>query len=578
MVARIPLIVNPDAAQIQELPVGDTIDFPVVTAIADGTIAANAPVILTSDGKVKAIEYVAESNPSTLAARTTTWLTGSATEAVARLHGGTFMKGPGSGWEDNVIVTAWQLKSSTGSLDQRLYIKSGTLSGTTITWASNRVDTTETVSNVAIASDGISKGLLLYTLGTQVRVRTFYVPNSNNANLNITWGDLNSMHSSNTTKEGNVCYLGNNGSSDYFAVSYIHGSTGTETCLKIIKHDGPNNIAIGPQTQIYSSTDGATTDPHTTTHIFPISHDKFIVQIGELNGNVSMHVCTRGVFGNSNGTDVHIGQAYTSKELGMTGGLTGNPSTQLTDPVFLHNDHYNGAVYDTINEKFIVWHTKAHGNATTEGTVRVYNIDGESINFQFESRFVTDGVDYTHFSAYPTVQVTDIGQIVITFNLNTNKHGKRVVGSYNHDRTQIFWNQNGWTSWGSNADTWSSEDTRYVQQVKADNGKIINLYSNGDGGSYNTSGKAVVFQTATTTLTANNFLGFSSAAYSDGDAARIKVVGNTVTTTGGKTIGEKYYVRDDGLLVTSATNYTRNLKDVLAGKAIAASKILITPV
>ena len=70
MTARIPLIVNPSVEQIQELPSGDSLSIPgdldvtgnitgnalpAVKLIASGTIAANAPVTLTSDGKVKAI-------------------------------------------------------------------------------------------------------------------------------------------------------------------------------------------------------------------------------------------------------------------------------------------------------------------------------------------------------------------------------------------------------------------------------------------------------------------------------------------------------------------------------------------
>ena len=72
MVARIPLIVNPDAAQIQELPAGDTLDVEglnSITLTADGTIPANAPVILTSAGKAKTISSVAANigSPSTFA-------------------------------------------------------------------------------------------------------------------------------------------------------------------------------------------------------------------------------------------------------------------------------------------------------------------------------------------------------------------------------------------------------------------------------------------------------------------------------------------------------------------------------
>ena len=561
MVARIPLIVNPDAAQIQELPATDTIDFPVAALTADGTIAANTPVLLTSAGKVKAISTVAASSGSS-----TIWQADSSSEAVYRLHGGTFMSGLGSSGPggaalaDNTVIAAWQIKSTTSSLDQRLQVQAGILSGNSVTWGT-RVNVDETTPHAAIASNGNNLGILMYDLGSAVRVRTFYVANGG---TNIVLGNLINLRAD--SSDGSICYLGDEGGSSYFAVAYKSTSgSQNDTYVRIIKHDGHNNLTVGNIQYVISANEGATSNAHTTTHLIPISHNKFIVQVGQQSSNTTMNVCTRGAFGNSNGTDILVGPSYTSQQLGRS-----------ADPVHLHDEHYNGSAYDPINKKFIIWHNKGNGE---EGAVRVYDIVGNGINFRFESNFVYDGVEHTHHSMYPTVEVTDIGQIVVTFNRDTNNHGKRLVGSYNHDRTRIYFEIDGSTSNASGATTWSSEDTRYVQQVKADGGKIINLYSAGsDGGSYNTPGKSIVFQTATTTLTADNFLGFSSAGYSDGDAARIKVVGNIVTVSQSLTVGEKYYVRDNGVLNTSDRFHDRNFKDVLAGIAIAATKLLITPV
>ena len=558
MVARIPLIVNPDAAQIQELPVGDTIDFPVVTLTADGTIADTAPVLLTSDGKAKAIETVAASSGSS-----TTWQADSGTESVYRLHGGTFMSGlglsapGGAALADNAVIATWQIKSSTSSLDQRLQIQAGILSGNSVTWGT-RVNVNELTDHAAIASNGNSLGVLMYDLGTMVRVRTFYVANGG---TNIVLGNLVNLPAN--TAEGSLCYLGAEGGSDYFAMCYkITTGSQNESYVRILKHDGHNQLTLGNIQYVISANQGATSNAHTTTHLIPISHNKFIVQVGQQNSNTTMHVCTRGEYPNTNRTDVHVGPAYTSQQLGRS-----------ADPVHLHDDHYNGSVYDPINKKFVIWDSKGNGN---EGTVRVYDIVGNSINFQFESNFVYTGVEHTHHSMYPTLEVTDIGQIVVTFNRDTNNHGKRVVGSYNHDRTILYFENDGMVKSASNATTWSSEDTRYVQQVKADGGKIINLYSSGsDGGSYNTPGKSIVFQTATTTLTADNFLGFSAGAYSDGDTARIKVSGNTIT--GSFTIGKKYYIRDNGVISTDAVEIGRSF-NVPAGKAISTTTLLITEV
>tara|TARA_B100001250_G_scaffold364672_1_gene344904 strand:- start:348 stop:2669 length:2322 start_codon:yes stop_codon:yes gene_type:complete len=72
-----------------------------------------------------------------------------------------------------------------------------------------------------------------------------------------------------------------------------------------------------------------------------------------------------------------------------------------------------------------------------------------------------------------------------------------------------------------------------------------------------------------TSLTNANFIGFSQAAYSNGNAATINVVGNT-TTQSSLTPGLIYYVQKDGTLGTTAGN-----PNVAAGKAITTTKILI---
>jgi hypothetical protein len=72
----------------------------------------------------------------------------------------------------------------------------------------------------------------------------------------------------------------------------------------------------------------------------------------------------------------------------------------------------------------------------------------------------------------------------------------------------------------------------------------------------------------TSTLKANNFIGFSSAAYTNGQTATINTVGSTNSGVSGLTTASGYYVSPDGLLTTSTTsNY--------AGVALSATKILV---
>ena len=69
-------------------------------------------------------------------------------------------------------------------------------------------------------------------------------------------------------------------------------------------------------------------------------------------------------------------------------------------------------------------------------------------------------------------------------------------------------------------------------------------------------------------LTSTNYLGFSDAAYSDGQTVKVKVIGNT-TTQSGLTTNTNYYVNSVGDITTSST------ADALIGRAINATQILI---
>ena len=86
-----------------------------------------------------------------------------------------------------------------------------------------------------------------------------------------------------------------------------------------------------------------------------------------------------------------------------------------------------------------------------------------------------------------------------------------------------------------------------------------------------TGGKFRIRQFASTDMTTENFIGFSSAGYSDGNTATINVVGNT-TTQSSLTPGQKYYVQNDGSIGLTAGSV-----NVVAGKALTSTKLLIQP-
>jgi len=77
------------------------------------------------------------------------------------------------------------------------------------------------------------------------------------------------------------------------------------------------------------------------------------------------------------------------------------------------------------------------------------------------------------------------------------------------------------------------------------------------------------YATSTSNITSGSYIGFASAAYSNGNTATVKTVGNTVTKSG-LTPGAEYYLGKGGGLTTDSGD-----TGVVAGKAISTTKLLI---
>ncbi len=97
------------------------------------------------------------------------------------------------------------------------------------------------------------------------------------------------------------------------------------------------------------------------------------------------------------------------------------------------------------------------------------------------------------------------------------------------------------------------------------------LFGRNTSHSNNGTYKVMRFTEEATNLTdANHYLGFADQAYTDGQTATIKTVGNVATTLSGLTAGTKYYVQNNGTLATST-----QAPNCLGGLALSSSKLLI---
>ena len=92
------------------------------------------------------------------------------------------------------------------------------------------------------------------------------------------------------------------------------------------------------------------------------------------------------------------------------------------------------------------------------------------------------------------------------------------------------------------------------------------------------AGTAILGQSAVTlsltNMTAANFLGTSTAAYTNGQTAKIMLQGGISTNQTGLTIGSTYYVQGNGTFATSPDS-TYLVPSVVAGKAVSATTLLL---
>ena len=97
----------------------------------------------------------------------------------------------------------------------------------------------------------------------------------------------------------------------------------------------------------------------------------------------------------------------------------------------------------------------------------------------------------------------------------------------------------------------------------------LSLYAFARSNSTPTQGVVVFDQLDATNMTTGNFIGFSDAGYTDGQTAKVKIVGNT-TTQSGLTPGKKYYVQSDGSISDTA-----GTPSVPCGRALSSTQLLV---
>lgn len=208
------------------------------------------------------------------------------------------------------------------------------------------------------------------------------------------------------------------------------------------------------------------------------------------------------------------------------------------------------AVYDSAQLKVVIaWQRASDGF----GRAVVGTVSGTSISFGTVVSFTS----------------TQANSISATYNANLQK----VVIAYGDAGNSTF----GTFIFGTVSGTSISFGTAVVfESANTDNisctydsvqQKVVIAYRDVGNSNYGTS---IVVQSDTSTLTAENFIGFSNAAYTNGQTATIQIVGSVDDAQSGLTPGQSYFVQNNGSLGLTAAS-----PSVFAGTAVAATKIIV---
>ena len=214
------------------------------------------------------------------------------------------------------------------------------------------------------------------------------------------------------------------------------------------------------------------------------------------------------------------------------------------------------AVYDSSSQKMVV-HYIDNGNSS-HGTAIVATISGTSVSFG--SAVVFNSGSTSRISA---VYNSAAAKIVVSYRDQGNSNYPTIIEGTVSGTTPSYGSEVALASISSN----------YISSVYNSSSKsVITSYSDAGNSSYGTSIVRISSYNVTRSLTSENFIGVSDAAYSDGATATIQTAGSTDDAQSGLTAGESYYVQADGSLGTSPDTIA-----VMAGTAVSATQLLINP-
>ena len=478
---------------------------PEITATVDGSLSAGDAVIVKSTGN---IEKVTKTVTVANPITHSSVVTTSGNDYDSRLVYDKLTGYTVRIWWDNSANRAGKMQSY-----QLSGVTPSTV-GSTVQWRSNNT------YYVHAAGDGKGRILVTYRDTGDDRSACHL--------MNIASDGTLTAHGSAwiSGTNGGRTYVTYDPDNDLFVVVYVEGTAMYAKTVTVLS--GGTAISVGSASSQIDS--GYFTSAHTEL----LHYDEFSNKL-VLCGWKSNYL--RAISGTVSGTNtswnsgVNIAGDGGNSTAGSLDFLTGEPETGLMLNIHRGGNNYGSAIG-----------LKVNGNGFTAGSVTnfratsVTDAAGSEYNPAIGRICIAYSGSNSSLWATQTV-VINSSSLALTFGT-----AEELSGTHNYARE------------GSMAyDINEGRMMIWARHLSNSSGRLVSAYYGG----------------TTTNMTTGNFVGFSSAAYSNGNTGTVKVTGNT-STHSSLTAGQKYYVQMDGTLGTTA-----DTPSVEAGTALSSTKLLI---
>ena len=480
---------------------------PTIQAVASGTLANGETVIINSDGTVSGITETPFAGP-TVVGTPEIFNTGTSTNIKIAYD---------SNAQKVVVVYRDSSNSSYGTAVV------GTVSGTSISFGTPVVFNSYSTYYPAVVYDSnAQKVVIAYSDGSNSSYGIAVVGTV--SGTSISFGTAVVFEDSTT--------------------SYISSTYDSNAQKIVIAYRGYPTAPVSAGQAVVGTVSG-TSISFGTPVVFESSTSNYIS--GAYDSNAQKVVIAYRDDGNS---------SYGTAVVGTVSGT----SISFGTPVVFESStsNYISGAYDSNAQKVVIAY-RDDGNSSY-GTAVVGTVSGTSISFGTPVVFDNSGT-----ASYPTATYDSNAQkIVIAYNhtatSNSEQSGKLVIVTVSG--TSISY---------STPAVFDTDNSNYPASTYDSNAqKIVIAYLPQDSGGYSAKGVVIESLSSGSTLTSENYIGISNAAYSNAATATIQIVSSIDDAQSGLTPGQKYYIQKDGSLALTAST-----PEVIAGTAISSTKLIV---